>query len=211
MFNFTEDTMEDAMRRFVSSARLIGESQVIERCLKAFSKKYYDDAGAKSGFKNLSVAITFAYSIMILHTDLHHKTLKNHMSLEGFLKNNTKINEGDNLPDDLLTMIYENIQAKEFSTPSRGNYLSDFNEWVWKDLNQTEYSDRKVIGETDISLLLDMNDISKPQIGQKTGHFIYCTGLNPVLLRYVIKTAVRCFLGSLEKAQIDCKTFILRK
>lgn len=50
------------------------------------------------------------------------------MTLEEFLKNNRNINEGENLPSDLLTRIYESIQAKEFSTPSRGAYLSDYNE-----------------------------------------------------------------------------------
>jgi len=64
------------MRLFVSSARLTGESQVIERILHGLAKKYYQDAGSKSGLKNDGVAITFAYSITILHTDLHHKTLK---------------------------------------------------------------------------------------------------------------------------------------
>ena len=68
--------MEGAMRLFISSARLVGESQVIERCIKAFAKKYFDDAGAESGLKNFNVATLLAYSVMILHTDLHHKTFK---------------------------------------------------------------------------------------------------------------------------------------
>ena len=50
------------------------------------------------------------------------------MSLEEFLKNNTKINDGDNLPDDVLTFTYESIKTREFSTPNRGGFLPDFNE-----------------------------------------------------------------------------------
>ena len=64
------------MRMLVGSARLVGESQVVERFLKAFSRKYFADAKEKSGLKSESAAITFAYSLMILHTDLHHKILK---------------------------------------------------------------------------------------------------------------------------------------
>ena len=50
------------------------------------------------------------------------------MSLEEFLENNTKINDGDNLPDDVLTFTYESIKTREFSTPNRGGFLPDFNE-----------------------------------------------------------------------------------
>ena len=50
------------------------------------------------------------------------------MTMEGFLKNNTKINDGDNLSDERLIETYENIKSKEFSTPNRGSYLSEYNE-----------------------------------------------------------------------------------
>ena len=68
--------MEKAMRLFLSSGRLIGENQTIERCINSFATKYFTDASAQSGLKNSNVAITLAYSIMILHTDLHHKVLQ---------------------------------------------------------------------------------------------------------------------------------------
>jgi len=50
------------------------------------------------------------------------------MTLEQFFKINTKINEGENLSNEFLTSIYESIKEKEFSTPTRGTYLSDYNE-----------------------------------------------------------------------------------
>lgn len=50
------------------------------------------------------------------------------MTVEGFLKNNTKINDGDNLPDDMLISTYENLKSRELSTPNRGIFLNDFNE-----------------------------------------------------------------------------------
>lgn len=68
--------MEDSLRIFVSTARLVGESQVIERCLNAFARKYYADVKTTSVLKSESAAIVLSYSIMILHTDLYHKTLK---------------------------------------------------------------------------------------------------------------------------------------
>lgn len=62
------------MRLFMSSVRVVGESQCIERCLDSFADKYFKDAGA--GLKSPSVAVTLAYSIIILQTDLHNKVLK---------------------------------------------------------------------------------------------------------------------------------------
>lgn len=75
-YDFSKETMEEAMRMFISSVRLVGESQVIERCLNVFSKKYFKDARDFCGLKSETASITFAYSIMMLHTDLHHKILK---------------------------------------------------------------------------------------------------------------------------------------
>jgi len=126
------------------------------------------------------------------------------MTLQEFLKNNTKINEGENLPDDLLTQIYESIQQKEFSTPPRNAFLNDFNEWFWRDINSIKYQDKKLGGEIDPSLLLDLNDLTKSQLSQRTGSFIQCTGLNPVLLKYVIKLAVNSFDTIIEKSQLNC-------
>ncbi len=206
-FSFKGEPIDEAMRIFVSAARLIGESQVLERCLKSFAHRYFLDAGNKFGLKNESVAVTFAYSIMILHTDVYHKTLKTHMSLTDFLKNNTKINEGDNFSDELITSIYESIKNKEFSTPSRSLFLPDYNEWMWKDLNQRTYTEAKITGEIDSSVLLDLNDITKPQINQRSGHFISCAGLNPVLLRYVIRQALQSFFHLLDKCQFKTGTW----
>lgn len=75
-FNFEHETMETAMRLFISSVRLVGESQVLERCINTFANEYFNTAGGESELKSPSVAVTLAYSIMLLHTDLHHKILR---------------------------------------------------------------------------------------------------------------------------------------
>jgi Sec7-like guanine-nucleotide exchange factor len=68
--------IEEAFRLFFSTFRAHAESQIIERCLTEFSNKYYADNKATTLFINTSAVLTFAYSIMILQTDLHNPVLK---------------------------------------------------------------------------------------------------------------------------------------
>lgn len=45
----------------------------------------------------------------MLNTDLHNPQIKKRMSKKEFLKNNRGINDGKNLPDELLESIYDEI------------------------------------------------------------------------------------------------------
>lgn len=134
------------------------------------------------------------------------------MTLEQFLRNNREINDGEDLPGELLTSIYENVKAEEFTTPPRGKYLNNFNKCcvhcssigLWKDISKMKYKDNSSPKEIESLMLLDMNDISKPQITERTGHFVYCTDLSPVLLKYVLGNLMESFLEALKKYKLDC-------
>jgi hypothetical protein len=76
---------------------------------------------------------------------------------------------------------------------------------LWHDLNTTAYCEKSIAGEIGISVLLDLNNVEKPQLEHRSGHFIACTALNPVLLRYVVKQFLRSFTGFLDQSQLKCK------
>lgn len=58
-------------------------------------------------------AYVLAYSVILLNTDAHNPQIKRRMTKADFLKNNTKINDGGDLPDELLSQIYDDIVGNE--------------------------------------------------------------------------------------------------
>lgn len=49
----------------------------------------------------------------MLNTDAYNPQVKNRMTKEDFIKNNRGINEGQDLPQELLIEIYDDIYAEE--------------------------------------------------------------------------------------------------
>ena len=73
LFDFSGLTLESALRLFLDSFRLPGESQKIERVMEAFAGRYYGaNAGLASGVAADGDAVmVLSYSIIMLNTDLH--------------------------------------------------------------------------------------------------------------------------------------------
>ncbi len=61
----------------------------------------------------IEAAYVLAYSVILLNTDAHNPQIKRRMTKADFLKNNTKINDGGDLPDELLSQIYDDIVGNE--------------------------------------------------------------------------------------------------
>ena len=69
MFSFTGDTLDAALRKFLSAFCLIGETQERERVLVHFARRYLDCN--RSAFKSADAVHTLTCAIMMLNTDLH--------------------------------------------------------------------------------------------------------------------------------------------
>lgn len=67
-----------------------------------------------------------------------------------------------------------------------------------------QYPNKDIKGEIDLSIVLELNDLAKPQIDQKTNYFIFCSELGPRLQRYVTKTFMKCFMELISKTQLNC-------
>ncbi|KAF9481962.1 hypothetical protein BDN70DRAFT_875585 [Pholiota conissans] len=110
--DFQESPFVDALRLFLQSFRLPGEAQKIDRFMLKFAERYMD-GNSKTPFKSAEAAYVLAYSVILLNTDAHNPQIKKRMTKADFLKNNTKINDGGNLPDDFLSSIYDDIVGNE--------------------------------------------------------------------------------------------------
>ncbi|KAH8595996.1 hypothetical protein B0O99DRAFT_510628 [Bisporella sp. PMI_857] len=109
--DFTKRRFVDALREFLQSFRLPGESQKIDRFMLKFANRYV--AGNPNAFANADTAYVLSYSVIMLNTDLHSSKIINRMTKEGFIKNNRGINDNANLPDEYLIKIYEEIERDE--------------------------------------------------------------------------------------------------
>ncbi|KAH9912627.1 Sec7-domain-containing protein [Epithele typhae] len=112
MLDLSNMPFTDALRAFLQTFRLPGEGQKIDRFMLKFAQRYV--AGNDSTiFANADTAYVLAYSVIMLNTDTHNPHIKNHMTKQGFIANNRGINDGQDLPDDILNAIYDEIQVNE--------------------------------------------------------------------------------------------------
>lgn len=70
-----------------------------------------------SVFPTADAAFILSFSIIMLNTDLHNPAIKEdrRMTKEGFVRNNRGICDGQDLPEDLLTSIFDRIKKSPIS------------------------------------------------------------------------------------------------
>ncbi|GJP82710.1 hypothetical protein CLOP_g12958 [Closterium sp. NIES-67] len=118
LFDFEGMALDAALRTFLEGFRLPGEAQKISRVLEAFAERYYELAPAAYGFANHDVAYVLSYSVIMLNTDLYNGQVRRKMTEEEFIRNNRKINDGKDLPRELLSDLYHAIARNEIKMSS---------------------------------------------------------------------------------------------
>ncbi len=112
-FNFASASFVGALRAFLESFRLPGESQVIERFLDGWSARLVECCPETYGGKR-EVLFQIAYSTIMLNTDMYSPQVRQKMTKEAFIKNTLgAIAEGHSPPDGALSAIYDEIAAEE--------------------------------------------------------------------------------------------------
>ena len=138
-YNFRAYNIIKAMNLFMSTFALKGESHNIYNFICAFGSKYYEDnkdiyeknklnKNTNSlYFKSDEEVTQFAYSIIILNTDLHNPNVANKMNLEEFIKNNKLSGLFKDVPEDYFKDIYQEIKDNELkkAKPRNENYSKD--------------------------------------------------------------------------------------
>ncbi|CAO3687700.1 unnamed protein product [Rhizopus stolonifer] len=109
--DFSQMNFTDALRSFLQTFRLPGESQKIDRFMLKFAERYVH--GNPSVFVSAETAYILAFSAIMLNTDLHSPQVKRRMTLDDFLRNNRGIDDGADIPREILEAIFEEIQNNE--------------------------------------------------------------------------------------------------
>ncbi|KAI9118925.1 hypothetical protein K1719_009600 [Acacia pycnantha] len=130
-FYFTGMALDTALRFYLETFRLPGESQKIERVLEAFSETFYDHQSADM-FASKDTVLILSYSLIMLNTDQHNPQVKKRMTEEDYIKNNRSINAGQDLPREYLSELYHAISSNPLLAPTSTN--QDMNPSKWTQL-----------------------------------------------------------------------------
>lgn len=175
---------------FLSSFRLPGEAQQIDRIIQAFAESCSmqceeSQNGSLKLFspnskKACDAAYLLSFSIIMLQTDLHNKNIKDDrkMKVEDFVKYNTDYGSeitdpGYTFPASYLTDIYDSIRNDKIRTEGEGaDGVMTFDRW--KDvMNVDSNVDQKII-ITDVRIkMLILENIWKPIMSAVKGFWTY--------------------------------------
>uniref|UniRef100_A0A8C9LEY6 CYH4 protein n=1 Tax=Pavo cristatus TaxID=9049 RepID=A0A8C9LEY6_PAVCR len=97
---FANLNLVQALRQFLWSFRLPGEAQKIDRMMEAFANWYCKcNPGV---FQSTDTCYILSFSIIMLNTSLHNPNVKDKPPFERFVSINRGINNGADLPEELL-------------------------------------------------------------------------------------------------------------
>ncbi|KFP87258.1 Cytohesin-4, partial [Apaloderma vittatum] len=120
---FANLNLVQALRQFLWSFRLPGEAQKIDRMMEAFANWYCKcNPGV---FQSTDTCYVLSFSIIMLNTSLHNPNVKDKPPFERFVSINRGIDNGGDLPEELLKNLFESIKNEPFSIPEDdGNDLT---------------------------------------------------------------------------------------
>ncbi|KAK1877993.1 Cytohesin-3 [Dissostichus eleginoides] len=123
LHEFADLNLVQALRQFLWSFRLPGEAQKIDRMMEAFASRYCQcNPGV---FQSTDTCYVLSFAIIMLNTSLHNPNVRDKPPVERFISMNRGINEGGDLPEDLLRNLFDSIKSEPFKIPEDdGNDLT---------------------------------------------------------------------------------------
>uniref|UniRef100_A0A3Q3K181 SEC7 domain-containing protein n=1 Tax=Monopterus albus TaxID=43700 RepID=A0A3Q3K181_MONAL len=117
--DFSGMDLDDALRKFQAQIKVQGEAQKVERLIEAFSQRYcVCNPTLVRQFQNPDTIFILAFAIILLNTDMYSPNVKaeRKMKIEDFIKNLRGVDNGQDIPRDMLVGIYQRIQKWELRT-----------------------------------------------------------------------------------------------
>ncbi|XP_071525136.1 cytohesin-1 isoform X1 [Panulirus ornatus] len=115
LHDFTDLILVQALRQFLWSFRLPGEAQKIDRMMERFAHRYCELN--PSIFQHPDTCFVLSFAIIMLNTSLHNPAVKDKQTIEQFIAMNRGIDNGDDLPRELLESLYDSIKTEPFKIP----------------------------------------------------------------------------------------------
>ncbi|KAI4899797.1 hypothetical protein NFI96_001146 [Prochilodus magdalenae] len=126
--DFSGMELDEALRKFQAHIRVQGEAQKVERLIEAFRTTTINqfwllviqrycmcNPDVVQQFHNPDTIFILAFAIILLNTDMYSPNIKpdRKMMLEDFIRNLRGVDDGADIPRDMVVGIYERIQLRE--------------------------------------------------------------------------------------------------
>lgn len=126
LFDFSDQRLDVALRSFLNTFSLTGETQERERILLHFSRRYH--ACNPNAYLNEDACHTLVCALMLLNTDLHNQGVTRKMSCQEFIQNLSQMHCGDCFSREDLKTLYSAIKLEPIRWPhSDANMMSFVN------------------------------------------------------------------------------------
>ncbi|EAY04607.1 Sec7 domain containing protein [Trichomonas vaginalis G3] len=113
LFDFSSLDFDESIRLFLTSFRILGEGQVVDRNLEYFSKIFYESHKNDKNFKNVEAVHILSYGWLMLHTSLYNQNVTKKNTLPEFFTMLKGQNDGDDFDSQFLTKIYNSVKRHE--------------------------------------------------------------------------------------------------
>eukprot|EP00755_Sulcionema_specki_P013554 Sspe_Gene.54257::Locus_29952_Transcript_1_1_Confidence_1.000_Length_4890::g.54257::m.54257/K18443/GBF1; golgi-specific brefeldin A-resistance guanine nucleotide exchange factor 1 len=135
-FKFKGMMLTDAMRLVLSTFLLPGEAQCIDRLMEELATQWWhsnphgESPESINPFLSVDASFIFAFSVIMLNTDLHSPSIEEKMSFEAFKRNNRKTNDGTDVPSEYQKWVYDSIKNHKIEMRDT---LSDIaaDDYIW--------------------------------------------------------------------------------
>ncbi|KAF7699346.1 IQ motif and SEC7 domain-containing protein 3 isoform X1 [Silurus meridionalis] len=156
--------LDEALRKFQAHVRVQGEAQKVERLIEAFSQRYcMCNPDVVQQFHNPDTIFILAFAIVLLNTDMYSPNIKpeRKMLLEDFIRNLRGVDDGADIPRDMVTGIYERIQQRELrSNEDHVTYVTRVEQSIQGMKTILSVPHRRLVC---CSRLYEVSDVNKPQ------------------------------------------------
>lgn len=131
-FPFENTRLDVALRMFLETFRLPGESAEISLVMQHFSEEWF--TANNEPFNHVDAAFTLSYAIIMLNVDQHNPQAKRNqppMTVDCFKKNLSGTNGSKDFDPEMVAEMYHAIKSEEIVMPAeqKGSVKEDY---MWK-------------------------------------------------------------------------------
>ncbi|KAJ2703901.1 hypothetical protein FB645_003721 [Coemansia sp. IMI 203386] len=117
-FDFHDQPIDFALRQLFQQLHLPAESQQIDRVITGFAEHYHRcNTGV---FFSADIVYAYAFAILLLHTDAHNPRVKHKMTKSQFISQAKLLDDGDEMFDEILDVLYDNVTMVRFEYAPAG-------------------------------------------------------------------------------------------
>ncbi|XP_075458432.1 IQ motif and SEC7 domain-containing protein 3 isoform X3 [Ascaphus truei] len=169
--DFSGMELDEALRKFQAHIRVQGEAQKVERLIEAFSQRYcMCNPDIVQQFHNPDTIFILAFAIILLNTDMYSPSIRpdRKMMLEDFIRNLRGVDDGADIPRDMVVGIYERIQQKELkSNEDHVTYVTKVENSIVGMKSVLSVPHRRLVCCSRLFEVMDVNKVQKQAAHQR--------------------------------------------